>query len=106
MSTTKPATRDCEPFLDDPEKFATHLYAELCAAGERRILNPASTAGQVFKDAIQTLKQAHPESVGFGLPVTLADEAGYDWASESHAAGIAFGVAAETLRRSLLNWAE
>ncbi len=106
MTTTKPTARDREPYLDDPDRFAAHLYSELAAAGEARILNPAATAGQTFKDAIQTLKQAHPESVGFGLPVTLADEAGFDWAGESHAAGIAFGVAAEQLRQSLLNWVE
>ncbi len=102
MSPTNPAAHDCEPYLDDPERFAAHLYAELAAAGEAHVLNPAATASQAFKDAISTLKRAHPDEVGVGLPVTIADEAGFDWASESHAAGVRFGVAAETLRRALL----
>ncbi|MDP9459804.1 MAG: hypothetical protein M3Q22_05975 [Actinomycetota bacterium] len=102
MSTTKPAAHDCEPYLDDPERFAAHLYAELAAAGEARILDPAAMASQAFKDAISTLKQAHPGEVGVGLSVTIADEAGFAWASESHAAGVRFGVVAETLRRALL----
>ncbi len=102
-TTSRPALH---PFLDDPVAFAHELFSVLAAAGEARILNPAAMASQAFKDAISTLKQAHPGEVGVGLPVTIADEAGFDWASESHEAGIRFGIAAETLRRSLLAAAE
>ncbi len=98
-TTSRPALH---PFLDDPVAFAHELFSVLAAGGDARILDPAATAGQSFKDAIQALKRLHPEEVGVGLPVTIADEAAGNWASASHEASIRFGIAAETLRRSLL----
>ncbi len=74
-TTTSPA--GVAPFLDDPSKFANYLFSALAAAGEPRIVDAAGVAEQEDGDAT-------------------------DAATLAHSAGVAFGIAAETLRRSLL----
>ena len=105
MSTSTTRRRDLAPYLDDPVAFAHHLYGELAAAGEARIVEAAPAAYMVFQAAVRALRAvdlaAAADGPGDG-PIEHVTMAAHDWAGESHAAGIAFGVAAGTLRRSLL----
>ncbi len=77
MTTTTTSRAGVAPYLDDPVRFAAHLFSCLAAAGEPRILDAAGVAEQEDGDASDA--------------TTLA-----------HSAGVAFGVAAEQLRRSPL----
>ncbi len=109
MSATTTRQPAVAPYLDDPVAFARHLYSELAAAGEARILESAPAAYRGFQDAVRALRAADLAAASDGPgdgPVEHVVMAAHDWAGESHGAGIAFGVAAETLRRSLLAAAE
>ncbi|MDP9358685.1 MAG: hypothetical protein M3R02_26085 [Chloroflexota bacterium] len=77
MSTTTTSPAGVAPFLDDPSKFANHLFSILAAAGEPRIVDAAGVEEHEDCDAVEA--------------ATLA-----------HEAGIRFGIAAEQLRRALL----
>ncbi len=77
MTTTTTSCAGVAPYLDDPVAFARFLFSALAAAGEPRILDAAGVAEQEDGDATEA--------------ATLA-----------HSAGVRFGVAAETLQRSLL----
>ncbi len=54
-TTTRPVV---SPYLDDPERFASHLYSDLAAAGDVRITNPARSAFEAFEAAMQALKES------------------------------------------------
>ncbi len=77
MSTPPTPPVAVAPYLDDPVRFAAHLFSCLAADGDLRILDPTGAADQEDGDAT-------------------------DAATLAHSAGVAFGVAAEQLRRSLL----
>ncbi|MDP9359416.1 MAG: hypothetical protein M3R02_29850 [Chloroflexota bacterium] len=76
-TTTSTRQHDQASFLDDPIRFAARLFSCLAADGDPRLVDPAGVAGQEDGDAT-------------------------DAATLAHSAGVAFGIAAETLRRSLL----
>ncbi|MDP9355943.1 MAG: hypothetical protein M3R02_11820 [Chloroflexota bacterium] len=77
MSTPTTPLVAVAPYLDDPVRFAAHLFSCLAAAGDPRILDAAGAAEQEDGDASEA--------------ATLA-----------HSAGVAFGVAAEQLRQALV----
>ncbi len=81
MSTPTTPPVAVAPYLDDPVAFARFLFSALAAAGEPRIVDAAGVAEQEDGDAV-------------------------DAATLAHEAGVRFGVAAETLRQSLLAAAE
>ena len=89
--------------LDDPQAFADALYNALGEDGDPRIIHHAPAQLAAFEAAMTALKERYPQDIGFAGPVTVADEAGFTWANACHEAGIKFGIAAETLRRSLLD---
>lgn len=105
MSTTTTRRRDLAPYLDDPVAFAHQLYRDLAAAGEPRLLEAAPVAYRAFQAAVRAIRAtdraAAADGPGDGLIEDVA-MAAHDWAGESHAAGIEFGIAAEALRRALL----
>lgn len=94
------------PTLDDPVAFAHALYGDLAAGGDPRLVTPTPTSYGAFVSAVRRLAELLPEETGYGGAVAAVDEAGHTWANTNHAAGVAFGVAAERLRRSLarLHW--
>lgn len=93
---------DLPPILDDPIAFAHELYSTLARDGDERLINPPQHDYGRFKAAVQAARALHPDGTGPGHPVEAADEAAHDWAAESYASGMEFGVAAEQLRRSIL----
>ncbi len=88
--------------LGDPVSFANHLYSTLAADGIPDAMSTETDAYRAFVVAIRALSERHPDEALMGGTITTADEAAHTWAGEVHAAGVRFGVAAETLRRSLL----
>ncbi len=101
MTTTTTSPAGVAPFLDDPSKFAHELFSELAVAGDPRVVESAPVAYQAFMAALRAVKAAGPAPVEDGT-VERLDVAAHDWASTCHAAGVEFGIAAETLRRSLV----
>ncbi len=94
---------DVDRHLSDPLKFAEHLFDVLSADGLPEPLAGRTTAiYQEMKAATRALEERYPHEAGVDGSVRVADEAAHAWALECHAAGIAFGVAAEKLRRTLL----
>ncbi|MDP9470627.1 MAG: hypothetical protein M3Q71_08160 [Chloroflexota bacterium] len=81
MSTPTTPLVAVAPYLDDPVRFAAHLFSCLAAAGDPRIVDTASVIEQDNGDTS-------------------------DAATLAHSAGVAFGVASEQLRQSLLAAAE
>ncbi len=81
MTTTTTSCAGVAPYLDDPVAFARFLFSALAAAGEPRILDAAGVEDLEGGDASEAAILAHE-------------------------AGIRFGIAAETLRRSLIAGAE
>ncbi len=102
MSTTTTRRRDLAPFLDDAVAFAHELYSDLAADGEPRILDTTGRAYQDYRVALHAVESPPPDAPVSPAQVAALDVAAGDWASACHAAGVEFGVAAETLRRSLL----
>ena len=91
--------------LDDPVAFAHRLYAALGRDGDPRIINPPHDVYARYEAAVRAAGALHhsdPAELPAEHPIERADEAAHSWATESHAAGVEFGVAAEQLRRSLL----
>jgi hypothetical protein len=87
--------------LDDPVAFAHALYGHLAADADPRVCDPASADGDIYKSAFEVLRARYPQEAAFGGGLTALDEAAMTWTGASHAAGIAFGIAAERLRRAL-----
>lgn len=91
-----------DPALDDPVAFAHELYSALARDGDDRLVNPPHDIYARYKAAIGDARALYPDGTGPTHPVELVDEAAHDWATDSYAAGVEFGVAAEQLRRSIL----
>lgn len=89
--------------LDDPIAFAHELYSNLARDGDERLINPPRADYARYKAAIRAARALHSGGTGAEHPDELADEAAHAWAAESYAAGVEFGVAAEQLRRSILD---
>ncbi|MDP9357786.1 MAG: hypothetical protein M3R02_21360 [Chloroflexota bacterium] len=100
MTDTTPRA-DAAP-LSGPVAFAHHLWSRLAGDDLAEVPTATSDAYRAFQNAIRVLQEWHPEEGGPGGPITIADETAHSWANDAHTAGIAFGVAAEKLRRSLL----
>ncbi len=100
----QPAT--CHPYLDDPISFARELYNLLAAGGDGRIVGGKVAAYTPFNRAIEALQSAlladQPDAARLLCEV---DELGINLASLEHARGVEFGVAAEQVRRGILDGA-
>ncbi len=99
MST--PTTGPDAARLADPVAFAERLFSVLAADGAPDGLATESAAYAAYTAAVRAL-QEHPASD----TISAVDEAAHTWGGACHTAGVAFGIAAETLRRSLLAAAE
>lgn len=98
--------RSGHPYLDDPIAFAHELYSLLAAGGDRRLLIANPTAYKAFDGAVNVLQAAvlSDQPVDERL-VCEVDALAYELATDQHSVGVEFGVAAEQLRRSLLDGA-
>ncbi|MDP9358172.1 MAG: hypothetical protein M3R02_23385 [Chloroflexota bacterium] len=101
MTTTTTAPAAVAPDLDDPISFAHSLYRDLAAADDPRLRPATGPAYRAFQEAIRGLRAAElsPDAADASDQVAMA---AHDWTDAAHAAGVAFRVAAETLRRSLV----
>ncbi|MDP9470213.1 MAG: hypothetical protein M3Q71_06030 [Chloroflexota bacterium] len=100
MTDTTPRA-DAAP-LSDPVGFAHHLWSRLAGDGLADLPAAENEAYRSFQGAIRVLQEWLPDEGGLRGRITLADESAHSWANDVHTAGIAFGVAAEKLRRSLV----
>ena len=89
---------------DDPLGFARTLASALDALIPAEACRaPAPRLYAVYGAILADLQTRHPAEEGFGRPLTELDEAAMSWASAAYAEGLAFGVAAESLRRAMGN---
>lgn len=97
-------TTSQSPSLDDPAQFAQELSALLAGVGEDpRLTSPAPAQYTEYRAALAALRERHPEEAAFDAPTRTLDEAAHAWSGESYAAGVAFGAAAESVRRTMVD---
>ncbi|MDQ3692005.1 MAG: hypothetical protein M3464_00030 [Chloroflexota bacterium] len=100
MTAPLPATKPARvpPFLDDPPAFAEYLWYRLADCGDERIGN---LFDQIDPPLYALSDRLGPDATNEATMGPIHDLV-TETVRQAHAAGIAFGAAAELVRQALL----